>query len=70
MELQTSLPVGDFAPRTLDELFPGRLGRLQFVRVMLKLRDVGLETFPRNQALPAELMARVRAAIREDDEVR
>ncbi|MBI4816743.1 MAG: hypothetical protein HY791_10820 [Deltaproteobacteria bacterium] len=55
---------------TLEELFPGRLGRLQMVRIMLRLREVGLDKYPRDQPLPPDLLGRLRRAIREDEEAK
>ncbi len=40
---------------TLNELFPGQVGRLQLIRVMLKLRRPELKRLDRDKPLPAEL---------------
>jgi hypothetical protein len=52
---------------TLSDLFPGNMGRLQFVRVMLRLFHPGLDEFPWDEPLPAELLEKISSAI-EDDE--
>jgi len=47
---------------TLNELFPGQTGRLELMRVMLKLRLPELRTMPRDAELPTDLEARLRKA--------
>ncbi len=47
---------------TLNELFPGQTGRLELMRVMLKLRMPELRTMPRDVELPVDLDERLRTA--------
>lgn len=51
---------------TLADLFPGNMGRLQFVRVMLRLFHPGLDEWPWDKPLPADLLAKITAAITSD----
>jgi hypothetical protein len=53
--------------RTLDELFPGKMGRLQFVRIMLRLRIPGLHEIRGDQRLDPKLLATLRRAIEEEE---
>ena len=53
--------------KTLAELFPGNLGRLQFVRVLMRTRLMQLNKTPWEQPLSADLLAKLHAGIREDE---
>lgn len=52
---------------TLAELFPGNLGRLQFVRVLLRSQAEGLGDHPWEEPLPPHLLDAVRKGIQEDE---
>jgi len=48
---------------TLQDLFPGRLGRLDLARVILKLRMPELADMAMSDELPQELSVKLRAAL-------
>jgi len=48
---------------TINELFPGRSGRLQFIRVMLALRMPELRELSRDEELPPDLERKLRETL-------
>lgn len=50
---------------TLNELFPGAEGKLQFARVVLWLGMPELADFPKDEELPTDLLAKIQQAIAE-----
>jgi len=52
---------------TLKELFPGNMGRLRFIRVMLRARIPQLAKHDWETPLTPELLERVRAGIAQDE---
>jgi hypothetical protein len=66
-ELFPSSGAGYQPGTTLRDLFPGNSGRLHFVRIMLRLMHPGLDSFPWDQPLDMELLAKIQTAIEQDE---
>ena len=52
--------------QTLEQLFPGKLGKLRMTRVMLRHMELCIDKMPMNKALPEETLKAIRDAIAED----
>ncbi len=50
---------------TLAELFPGNLGRMKMIRVMLRLKMPKLMEMDHTKSLPAELLSKITQTIAE-----
>ncbi len=50
---------------TLDELLPGKMGRVVLTRAALRLRMPALLKIPEDQELDEELLVKLQAAIAE-----
>ena len=50
---------------TLNDLFPGQTGRLELIRVMLRLQLPELRQQPRDEDLKPELEERLRKGLQE-----
>ncbi len=50
---------------TLAEFFPGNMGRMMFIRVMLRLRRPELAQMDQNEELDPALVKQIRTAIEE-----
>ena len=58
---------GPFLPRTtLGDMFPGNMGRLQFVRIMLRLLHPGLDEWPWDRPLEIDLLEKIKDALERD----
>ena len=51
--------------RTIEDLFPGVAGRMDLVRVMIKLKMPELREIPRDEVLQPELFERLQKAAME-----
>ena len=49
--------------KTMDDLFPGNMGRMLMIRVMLKLRMPDLKDMPRTEPLDPSLVSRLETTI-------
>ncbi|MEQ8454259.1 MAG: hypothetical protein RLO52_09810 [Sandaracinaceae bacterium] len=51
--------------KTMEDLFPGNMGRMLMIRVMLKMRRPDLRDMPRTAPLEASLVAELETTIRQ-----
>jgi len=49
--------------KTMEDLFPGNMGRMLMIRVMLKLRMPDLKDMPRTEPLDPSLVSRLETTI-------
>lgn len=51
--------------KTMEDLFPGNMGRMLMIRVMLKMRRPDLRDMPRTTPLEPSLVAELESTIRQ-----
>lgn len=52
--------------KTLESLFPGKIGKLQMTRVMLRHMDLCIDKLALDESIPDDTLEAIRAAIAED----